>query len=118
MHKFIREVIDLEKKAIPAATVPESPAVTAPQAKMSAMSRMTERFDIPAEALGATRLTVTGERRIMIERHGGILEYSHELISVNCGRRVLLIYGSRLDLVAMTSEELLITGEIARIEFE
>ena len=91
---------------------------TVKEAKLSPLLRATERFEIPSEALGATRMTVTGERRILIERHRGILEYSRELISVNCGRRVLSIYGARLDLVAMTSEELLIVGDIVRIEFE
>ncbi|MDR0905933.1 MAG: YabP/YqfC family sporulation protein [Oscillospiraceae bacterium] len=84
----------------------------------SALARAAERFDIPGEALGQTRITITGERRLFIEKHRGILEYGRELISVNCGRKILAVYGTKLDLVSMTSEELLITGEITRIEFQ
>jgi len=80
-------------------------------------ARATERFDIPAEAIGASRITITGERRILIERHSGILEYGRELISVNCGRKILAIYGNGLDLAAMTPEELLIYGELSSLEF-
>ncbi|MDR0838124.1 MAG: YabP/YqfC family sporulation protein [Oscillospiraceae bacterium] len=84
----------------------------------NAAARFAERFDIPDDAFsGVSRLTLTGERRLHIERHRGILEYGRELISVNCGKKILSVYGAKLDLVSMSAEELLITGEIQRIEF-
>jgi len=79
--------------------------------------RTAERLEIPHEVFGGTRITITGERRLLIEKHRGILEYGRELITVNCGRRIVEVYGSQLDLVTMTAEALLITGELSRIEF-
>ena len=81
-------------------------------------SGLAERFDIPADALPGTALiTLTGNRRLHIDRHRGILEYGRELISVNCGSKVIVVYGSGLELAAMSAADLLITGEINRVEF-
>jgi len=80
--------------------------------------RLAERFDIPADALPGTALiTLTGNRRLHIDRHRGILEYGREFISVNCGSKVIGVYGSGLELAAMSAVELLIIGEINRVEF-
>ena len=86
--------------------------------RKKAVRRITERFEIPTDALpGTPLLTLTGNQRLHIDKHRGILEYGCEFISVNCGARLLGIYGSSLELASMSSRELLITGEISRIEF-
>jgi sporulation protein YqfC len=83
---------------------------------MRAAERAAERFDIPALP-GAARLSLLGSRRLHIERHRGILEYGEGFISVNCGRQILGIFGASLQLSSMSAEELLITGDIRRLEF-
>ena len=78
-----------------------------------------DRFDLPAEVLaGAPKLTLTGAGRLHIENHRGILEYGQNLITVNAGQMILKIMGSKLELVSMSAEELLITGHIAGIDLE
>ena len=79
----------------------------------------TERFDLPADVLpGTAVITLNGSRRLHIERHRGILEYGREFISVNCGSNILGVYGAALELASMNATELLIIGDIQRIEFE
>ena len=81
-------------------------------------NRLMERFDIPADALPGTALiTLTGSRRLHIERHRGILEYGREFISVNCGSQIIGIYGSALELASMSATQLLIIGDVQRVEF-
>lgn len=88
------------------------------QKPKSPVTRLTEYFDIPTDAVtGVTHLTITGNRRLHVYRHNGVLEYSRELISVNCGKKILEVHGVQLDLVSMSSAELLIIGDICRIEF-
>jgi sporulation protein YqfC len=83
------------------------------------LTRAAELFDLPGEVVaGLPKITMTGDRRIHIENHRGLLEYDAALISVNCGGAILCVYGARLELVSMTAEELLITGAIRRVEFE
>ena len=70
--------------------------------------------DIPLEI---AKLTVTGRRRALVENHCGLLEYSHECIVVDGGRVRVCIRGTNLQLVAMDSTALLISGTIACAEF-
>ena len=77
-----------------------------------------ERLDLPAESVaGVPKLTVTGRRRALVENHCGLLEYSHECIVVDGGRVRVCIRGTNLQLVAMDSTALLISGTIACAEF-
>ena len=76
------------------------------------------RLDLPAESVaGVPKLTVTGRRRALVENHCGLLEYSHECIVVDGGRVRVCIRGTNLQLVAMDSTALLISGTIACAEF-
>ena len=52
-----------------------------------------------------------------MENHCGLLEYSHECIVVDGGRVRVCIRGTNLQLVAMDSTALLISGTIACAEF-
>ena len=84
----------------------------------NAAGRFAERFDIPADALpGTSLITLTGNRRLHIQRHRGILEYGREYISVNCGSQIVGVFGSSLELASMSVNELLIIGDVQRIEF-
>ena len=86
--------------------------------KADRKSAFTERFDLPADVLPGTALiTLTGSRRLHIGKHRGILEYGREFISVNCGSKIIGVYGAALELAAMNAAELLIIGDIQRVEF-
>lgn len=79
---------------------------------------LSENLELPAELLpGTGKLTVSGNRRALIEGHRGILAYSPEQISVSLGRETLTVFGTALQLSAMNGDELLITGRIQRAEW-
>jgi len=87
-------------------------------AMSDALDKTAELFDLPEEVVrGAPRVTVTGCRRVFVENHRGLLEYGEKEIDVNGGRVILRVRGEGLRLCAMTGGELLITGEIAGLEF-
>ena len=80
---------------------------------------LTERLELPEEALlGATKLTVTGGRRAVVENHRGVLEYGEERIVVSAGRGKLIINGAGLGIEAMNRRELLVKGRIQSVEWE
>lgn len=82
------------------------------------LNRTADIFDLPAEAVaGDSRITVTGNRRIVVENHRGLMEYGENEIGVNCGKSILKIKGEELEIRAMNSEELLITGILFGIDF-
>ena len=89
-----------------------------------------ERLDLPAESVaGVPKLTVTGRRRALVENHCGLLAlgivgagiFAGSIrdirIVVDGGRVRVCIRGTNLQLVAMDSTALLISGTIACAEF-
>ena len=76
-----------------------------------------ERLDYPAESVtGVPKLTVTGRRRALVENHCGLLAYSREFI-IDGGRTRVCLRGTDLQLVAMDSAAVLISGTIVCAEF-
>ena len=87
--------------------------------KKSIVDRAVDAFDLPGEVLaGMPKLTVTGNKRIHIESHKGILEYDSSLIVINGGAVVVKIRGQDLEIISMSAEEILIKGFVVGIEFE
>ena len=71
----------------------------------------------PVKRLSDIPLEIAERRRALVENHCGLLEYSHECIVVDGGRVRVCIRGTNLQLVAMDSTALLISGTIACAEF-
>lgn len=100
---IIWEVLDLKKR----------------EDREGILEHAADAFDIPGEVLAGTpRVTVTGCRRVVIENHKGILEYGENRIVINGGRVIVKLRGEELELRAMNTEELLITGTIFSIDFD
>ena len=69
------------------------------------MKRM-EHLEFP----GNTVVEITGDSRVLIENHRGVLRYSEEMISVRVKYGQVCINGSRLTLAQMTCSRLVICG--------
>lgn len=83
------------------------------------MDRAVDAFDLPGEVLsGLPKLTVTGNRRVHIECHKGIVEYDGSLIAVNGGAVLVKIRGEGLEIISMSAEEILIKGLIVSIDLD
>ena len=78
-----------------------------------------DRLELPQDlVLGAAKLTVTAGRRVLVENHRGVLDYTSERVVVSLGRGRLSIAGTDIRLRAMNRHELLIAGRIQTLEFE
>ena len=47
----------------------------------------------------------------------GITEYTRDLVRLNCGSLLLTIKGKRLNMTALSVEEVIIRGELLSVEF-
>jgi len=75
--------------------------------------RLAERADLPGEAMPRQCiLELVGDKRILIERHAGIREYSLERIRIKVDYGELCICGNGLHMARMCSSQLVITGSI------
>ena len=81
------------------------------------LERTAQVFDLPGDVVaGLPRIELTGNRELRMENHKGILAYGTEEIHVSGGKLVVKVRGDGLELRAMNSSELLITGTILGVE--
>ena len=86
--------------------------------KKSFLLRTAETLDLPGEVLaGQFVLTLTGNGRLALEGHGGILEYGSDLTAVRCGRLIAEIRGERLTVAAVSETALVLTGTVWEVSF-
>lgn len=77
------------------------------------VQRIADGADLSAEPLpGVPVVELAGEHRVLIERHGGVTEYSPERICVKVRYGKVCISGCGLELTCMTREQLVISGRI------
>ena len=77
-----------------------------------------ERLEIPAFGLhGLPRLTLTGDRELLVEQHRGLTRYSAGEITIALQKGSVRLTGKNLRLVAMDKEAVLIAGEIRCLEY-
>lgn len=87
------------------------------QRKQTLMEKTAQALDLPADAVaGLPRLSLVGDRELLVENHRGILAYGTEEIHIGGGRLVIRVKGNGLQLRAMNEAELLITGQIFGVE--
>ena len=77
-----------------------------------------ERLEIPAFGLhGLPRLTLTGDRQLLVEQHRGLKRYSAGEIELALQKGSVRLTGQNLRLVAMDKEAVLIAGKIRNLEY-
>lgn len=89
------------------------------EGKVNIREKMTELFELPKEiVLDLPKITMVGNNNIIIENYKGIVEYDNNNIRVNTSNGIIKIDGGSLVIREITSEDLLIEGNINMIEFQ
>lgn len=60
-------------------------------------------------------MELAGDRRILIENHSGVTEYSTTQIGIQVAYGILLVCGNNLELTQMTRNHLVIIGSVEKI---
>lgn len=68
--------------------------------------------------LDTPRITISGEGRVLVEGHRGLLEYAEDRIAAAGPGYRILIRGEKLALVAMDRRELVVSGRLWAVELE
>ncbi len=85
----------------------------------SIQNRINRLLEIPQEiSTNLPKLTVIGFKQILIENYKGILEYQDFYIRISTYIGILNINGNKLYLEEMTTDDLMVTGNIESIDFE
>lgn len=86
--------------------------------KKGLREKFTEVLELPKELiLDLPKLTIVGNKDMMIENYKGVIEYGSARIRVNTGLGVLRITGEGLAIREITSEDIIISGKIHMVEF-
>ncbi|MBQ9762424.1 MAG: YabP/YqfC family sporulation protein [Oscillospiraceae bacterium] len=77
------------------------------------IERLADSADLQGEAFpGQSVVELLGDRRVLIEHHGGVTEYSREKIVLRMKFGFLCVCGGCLELAKMDAAQLVITGRI------
>ncbi|MGE5328331.1 MAG: sporulation protein YqfC [Deltaproteobacteria bacterium] len=86
--------------------------------KISIKEKMGEVLEIPKElVLDTGKLTIVGQKQLFLENHKGIVEYEDFRIKVNTREGIIQLEGNGMDIKEITSEDIMVTGEIYTIQF-
>ncbi|OPZ90329.1 MAG: YabP family protein [Firmicutes bacterium ADurb.Bin419] len=86
--------------------------------KISLKEKMSELLELPKDiVLNVPKLTMIGNGDLLIENFKGIIEYDDDRIRVNTNSGIIKICGTRLGIKEITSEDLMVNGEISSLEF-
>lgn len=73
-------------------------------------------MDMPIELLQDTyRITMVGNKSILIEKYKSILEYDENIIRTSSG---ITVQGTELNIEEISDNEIFVTGTLLNIEFE
>lgn len=79
----------------------------------SFLERLAEGAELLSEPLpGQPIVEMCGDRRVVIENHGGVTQYTREKIGIKVKYGTLCVCGCGLELVRMSREQLIIAGRI------
>lgn len=82
-------------------------------------NKFNEFLDIPKE-IGSNqpKITIIGFVELLIENYRGILEYEDYFIRITTHIGTININGINLKLTKLTTDDILVTGRLEKIEFE
>ena len=81
-------------------------------------SNISDILEMPKDImLDLPKITSIGNLQVSIENHKGIVEYSDENIRVKMRDGIIKISGIELMIKTIISEEIIISGKIASIDF-
>lgn len=84
---------------------------------MDVAEQAAERLSLPADSMAAVpRITLTGRRQLLVERHRGLKRYGTDRVELDLGAFCLRVQGGALSLAAMDRDAVLLTGTITALE--
>lgn len=76
-------------------------------------------LEIPQDIiLDLPRITMLGNKQLLVENHKGILEYTAELVRIKLNQGELAIGGVNLTLSSLQMEQILVEGTVTDVKYE
>ncbi len=76
-------------------------------------------LEIPQDiVLDLPRMTMLGNKQLLIENHKGIIEYTPSLVRIKLNQGELIIIGENLMLANLQMEQILVEGIVGEIKYD
>lgn len=73
--------------------------------------------DSAINELGNSHISFTDNKKVQIEGCNSVIDYNENFITLNIGKRTLLLFGSGFEILDFTDNNITIIGVISRLEF-
>lgn len=81
--------------------------------------RFARMLEIPQDIiLDLPRMTMLGNKQLLIENHKGIIEYTPSLVRIKLTQGELIISGKNLILGNLQIEQILVEGTVGEIKYD
>jgi len=88
------------------------------ETKPGIRERLAEILELPKEiVMNIPKMTMIGNKDLIIENYKGIIEYESNRIRINTGAGIIKITGDLMSIKEITSEDILVSGNISSLEF-
>lgn len=85
---------------------------------LTAREKVAKLLEIPDEVVSdRPKITTVGRREVFVENYKGILEFSNEIVKINTHYGVITITGKNMKIREITSEDIIIFGDIDNIDY-
>ncbi|MBP2649685.1 MAG: sporulation protein YqfC [Firmicutes bacterium] len=83
------------------------------------IERLAALLEIPDDiVLDLPRITMLGNKQLLVENHKGIIEYTSPLVRIKLNNGELIITGQDLTLGNLQAEQILVEGTVTGVKYE
>jgi|SRR3546814_933456 sporulation protein YqfC len=87
--------------------------------KRGRLQRLAGLLEIPQDiVMDLPRITMLGNRQLLIENHKGIIEYTPSLIRIKLNQGELIVTGADLTLGNLQVEQILVEGTVEELKYD
>lgn len=89
------------------------------QHRKNGLQKLAGLLEIPQDiVLDLPRITMLGNKQLLVENHKGIIEYTPSLVRIKLNQGELIVNGSDLTLGNLQVEQILVEGTVRDIEYD
>lgn len=87
--------------------------------KRGRLQRLAGLLEIPQDiVMDLPRITMLGNKQLLIENHKGIIEYTSSLIRIKLNQGELIVTGTDLTLGNLQVEQILVEGTVGELKYD
>ncbi|SDF24230.1 sporulation protein YqfC [Sporolituus thermophilus] len=87
--------------------------------KKGSLQTLARLLEIPQDiVLDLPRITMLGNKQLLIENHKGIIEYTPTTVRVKLNQGELIVNGTNLTLGNLQAEQILVEGTVGVVKYD